>query len=110
MGSGLRHGVRDGSGTLLDKAGKEEAGAPEEVVRVRPCIRHAVTALKTDVAELSGVDELYAVIGGCEVDAPLANAGHGLGKGFLDQDFDDVRHVIDTNLTGAIYLSRRSVT
>jgi len=34
----------------------------------------------------------------------LANAGRGLGKGFLDQDFNDVRRVIDTNITGTIYL------
>src|SRR4029453_17615212 len=38
------------------------------------------------------------------VDALLANAGHGLGHAFLDQDFEDVRHVIDTNVTGTIYL------
>ena len=34
----------------------------------------------------------------------LANAGHGLGRAFLDQDFADVRHVIDTNVTGTVYL------
>ena len=39
---------------------------------------------------------------GRPVDALLANAGHGLGKAFLDQDFDEVRHVIDTNITGTI--------
>jgi short-subunit dehydrogenase len=38
------------------------------------------------------------------VDVLLANAGHGLGRAFLDQDFDDVRHVIDTNITGTVYL------
>ncbi|HEY9464945.1 MAG TPA: SDR family NAD(P)-dependent oxidoreductase, partial [Vicinamibacterales bacterium] len=38
------------------------------------------------------------------VDALLANAGHGLGHAFLDQDFEDARHVIDTNITGTIYL------
>ena len=35
---------------------------------------------------------------------PVANAGRGLGKAFLDQDFDDIRHVIDTNVTGTVYL------
>ena len=38
------------------------------------------------------------------MDALLANAGHGLGRAFLDQDFDDIRHVIDTNITGTVYL------
>ena len=38
------------------------------------------------------------------MEALLANAGHGLGHSFLDQNFDDVRHVIDTNITGTLYL------
>ena len=38
------------------------------------------------------------------VDALLANAGHGLGKAFLDQDFADIMRVVNTNITGTIYL------
>ena len=34
----------------------------------------------------------------------LANAGRGLGKAFLDQNFDEIRYVIDTNVTGTVYL------
>jgi uncharacterized protein len=34
----------------------------------------------------------------------LANAGRGLGDAFLDQKFDRIRHVIDTNVTGTLYL------
>ena len=49
-----------------------------------------VDALQADLATVEGVDKLYALIGGRPVDALLANAGRGLGKGFLDQDFDDV--------------------
>jgi short-subunit dehydrogenase len=63
-----------------------------------------VDAVRADLATLEGVDEVYAAIRGRPVDALLANAGRGLGKGFLDQDFDDVRHVIDTNVTGTLYL------
>ena len=37
----------------------------------------------------------------------LANAGRGLGKGFLDQDFNAVRKIIDTNTTGTIYLIQK---
>jgi uncharacterized protein len=66
-----------------------------------------VDAVETDLAELPGVDRLYAAINARPVDALLANAGHGLGKGFLDQDFDAVRHVIDTNITGTIYLVQK---
>jgi short-subunit dehydrogenase len=67
----------------------------------------SVDTVETDLSEISGVDQLYAVINGRTVDALLANAGHGLGKGFLDQDFDAVRHVIDTNITGTIYLIQK---
>ena len=63
-----------------------------------------VTSLEADLATTEGVDELVKTIGNRSVDALLANAGRGLGKAFLDQDFDDIRHVIDTNITGTIYL------
>jgi uncharacterized protein len=63
-----------------------------------------VEAVETDLATKDGVDKLYAATRGRPVDALLANAGHGLGNAFLDQDFDEARHVIDTNITGTIYL------
>jgi short-subunit dehydrogenase len=67
----------------------------------------AVDSVEADLATLEGVDKLYAATGGRQVDALLANAGHGLGQAFLDQNFDDVRHVIDTNITGTIYLLQK---
>jgi short-subunit dehydrogenase len=66
-----------------------------------------VDAVEADLATIEGVDALYEAINGRQIDALLANAGHGLGGAFLDQDFDDVRHVIDTNITGTIYLAQR---
>jgi uncharacterized protein len=63
-----------------------------------------VDPLQADLATLEGVDKLYALIGGRPVAALLANAGRGLGKGFLDQDFKDVMRVVNTNVTGTIYL------
>ena len=63
-----------------------------------------VTTVEADLATVDGVDELYRAIGDRPVDALLANAGRGLGKAFLDQHFDDIRHVIDTNITGTVYL------
>lgn len=66
-----------------------------------------VAAVEADLATLDGVDTLYAAIGGRPVDVLLANAGRGLGHGFLDQRFDEVRHVIDTNVTGTLYLIQK---
>jgi short-subunit dehydrogenase len=66
-----------------------------------------VDCVQTDLANRSGVDELYQAIGGRRVAVLIANAGHGLGKGFLDQDFAEVEHVVNTNVTGTIYLIQR---
>jgi uncharacterized protein len=63
-----------------------------------------VAAIETDLATRDGVERLYQAANGRPIDALLANAGHGLGGAFLDQDFDDVEHVIDTNVTGTVYL------
>jgi uncharacterized protein len=67
----------------------------------------AVDAIEADLATRDGVDKLYAATHGRPVEALLANAGHGLGHGFLDQDFDDVQHIIDTNITGTLYLIQK---
>lgn len=66
-----------------------------------------VQAVQADLATADGVAELYAAVNGRPVDALLANAGHGLGGAFLDQNFDEVRHVIGTNVTGTIDLVQK---
>ena len=58
-----------------------------------------VETLQADLSTEDGVQSLYAIVAGRPVDALAANAGHGLGQGFLDQDFDDILHVINTNIT-----------
>ena len=67
----------------------------------------AVDYVETDLATRNGVEKLFASAGERRIDVLLANAGHGLGKGFLDQDFAQVRHVIDTNITGTIDLIQK---
>ena len=66
-----------------------------------------VDHLQVDLSTTQGVDQLCELIGERPVDALMANAGHGLGKGFLDEDFAQARHVVDTNITGTIYLAHR---
>jgi uncharacterized protein len=67
----------------------------------------AVEVIEADLATLEGVDKLYAATHGRPVEALLANAGHGLGHAFLDQELDELRHVIDTNITGTLYLIQK---
>ena len=66
-----------------------------------------VDQLQVDLSTTDGVDRLLEVIGDRPVDALMANAGHGLGHAFLDQEFSEARHVADTNITGTIYLAHR---
>lgn len=66
-----------------------------------------VQAVQADLATQEGVDRVYAAVAGRPVSALLANAGRGLGHAFLDQEFDDARFVIDTNVTGTLYLIHR---
>jgi uncharacterized protein len=66
-----------------------------------------VQAVTADLSTQAGVDALLAAVNGRPVDALLANAGHGLGHAFLDQSFDEIRGVIDTNVTGTLYLIQR---
>src|SRR4029453_14697397 len=65
-----------------------------------------VEAVQADLATLPGVEQLDLALKrlGRPVDALLANAGRGLGKAFLDQDFADIMKVVNTNITGTIYL------
>jgi len=66
-----------------------------------------IRAVQADLSTTRGVDELLAAAEGRPVDALLANAGRGLGKGFLDQDFEAAKLVVDTNVTGTIYLLQK---
>jgi len=79
-----------------------------------PAIQQAATELRkegvevegvqTDLSTFDGVDKLYATVSGRPVAALLANAGRGLGHAFLDQDVAQWRRVVDTNVTGTLYL------
>ena len=66
-----------------------------------------VEAVQADLSGPEGVNKLTAAIGERRVAALLANAGRGLGKGFLDQDPSDWRKVVDTNITGTLLLVQK---
>jgi short-subunit dehydrogenase len=66
-----------------------------------------VISLEADLATFEGNDKLLAAADGRPVALLLANAGRGLGRAFVDQDVDDWRRVIDTNVTGTTYLLQK---
>ncbi|KQM23909.1 MULTISPECIES: SDR family NAD(P)-dependent oxidoreductase [unclassified Sphingomonas] len=69
----------------------------------------SVQAIQADLATIEGVDTVLAATNGRRVDVLCANAGRGLGHGFLDQKVEDWRHVVETNITGTIYLLQRAL-
>jgi len=66
-----------------------------------------VTAVEADLATFEGNDRLLEACNGRPVDILIANAGRGLGRAFTDQDVDDWKRVIDTNVTGTTYLLQK---
>ncbi|WP_416463721.1 SDR family NAD(P)-dependent oxidoreductase [Sphingomonas sp. VDB2] len=71
--------------------------------------RHGVNvvSVEADLSTLQGVDQLLTATNGRQIDLLCANAGRGLGHGFLDQEVADWRCVIDTNITGTLYLLQK---
>ncbi|HEY0413373.1 MAG TPA: SDR family NAD(P)-dependent oxidoreductase [Allosphingosinicella sp.] len=66
-----------------------------------------VTNVETDLSTFDGVDRLLDAVGGRRIDALFANAGHGLGRAFLEQEPAEWRHVVNTNITGTLYLVQK---
>ena len=67
----------------------------------------SVETLEVDLSNFEGVDRLLDAADGRQIDLLCANAGHGLGRAFLDQDPAEWRHVVNTNITGTTYLLQK---
>ena len=63
-----------------------------------------VEEIEADLATQNGVNQLLQRVGDRQVDVLVANAGHGLGHGFLDQAPEEWEHIINTNITGTLLL------
>jgi short-subunit dehydrogenase len=67
----------------------------------------AVESFEADLATPEGCEQIYAALKGRPVAALLANAGVGLGTGFLDQEFEAWSRVVDTKVMGTLYLIQK---
>jgi uncharacterized protein len=103
IGLGLARECARGGFDLLIAADRPLAAAESELQGLGA----SVEAVEADLSTPHGVDKLYTALRGRPVSALLANAGQGLGHGFLDQDFNDIIKVIDTNITGTLALIHR---
>lgn len=95
-----RRAARDGVSLVLaaDRDMSQAAAA------VREAGAASVETVTCDLASHGGVDSLMTHIGERPVAALFANAGHGEGGAFLDQEWSAVEHTIDTNVTGTLRL------
>ena len=82
----------------------DEAGIETAATDLRSDSSGTVETLQADLATRHGLDALKERIGDRPVDALMANAGRGLGHAFLDQSWDDIKEVIDLNVTGTVSL------
>jgi short-subunit dehydrogenase len=109
-------GASSGIGYELAKLAAEDghdlviaADRPEivEAAQAFQAMGVKVEHLQVDLSTREGVDKLVGLVGGRPVDVLMANAGHGLGHAFLEQPVEDWMHVVDTNITGTIYLAQK---
>jgi uncharacterized protein len=105
-------GASSGIGLELAKLAAQDGfdlivAADTPFVEAGPALKNLGTDVREIEADLStkqGVDQLLAAVGDRPVDVLVANAGHGLGHGFLDQSPDEWMHVINTDVTGTLLL------
>lgn len=90
----------DGYDLLIAADMPEITGAADEL----RALGAEVEALQLDLTQLDAIEDLLDSAEGRPIDILCANAGQGLGGPFLEQEPDDWCAVIDTNVTGTLYL------
>jgi len=105
-------GASSGIGLEIAKLAAQDGfdlivAADTPFVEAGPALQHMdtqVEQIEADLATQQGVNKLLTRIGERPVDVLVANAGHGLGHGFLDQAPTEWMHVINTNISGTLLL------
>lgn len=90
---GMRLLIAADEDTLDDvRAELSASGCEVEAVKVDLATRQGVASLVERARAMGPIEHL------------IANAGHGLGQAFLDENVADIDHVIDTNVRGTVWL------
>ncbi len=99
-----KHCVQDGMDVLLVA---DEPQIADAASQLQAFGSGRLTPLEADLSTVEGVDRLLAAVGDRPIEHLIANAGRGMGHAFVDQDWGDVLHVLNTNVTGTLYLLHR---
>ena len=88
---------------LIIAADEDQIDIAADILR---SIGVTVDAMRVDLSNKEGARDFarFVADNGQPVDLLLANAGRGLGKGFLDQNLDEALHVVNTNVIGTVSL------
>ncbi|KQY26628.1 SDR family NAD(P)-dependent oxidoreductase [Rhizobium sp. Root483D2] len=88
---------------LIIAADEDQIDVAADILR---SIGVTVDAMRVDLSTTEGARDFarFVADNGQPVDLLLANAGRGLGKGFLDQDLDEALYVVNTNVIGTVSL------
>ena len=105
-------GASSGIGLEIAKLAAQDGydlvvAADTPFVEAGPALREygvQVQEIEADLSTRQGVDQLLSLVGDRPVDVLVANAGHGLGHGFLDQSPDEWMGIVNTNITGTLLL------
>ncbi len=89
-------------GVQLVLAADRDLSEAEQATRAAGA--QSVECVICDLATEDGYNALTGVLAGRQIDVLMANAGTGGGGEFLDQSWQEVRHIVDTNVTGTIRL------
>jgi len=105
-------GASSGIGLEIAKLAAQDGydlvvAADTPFVEAGPALREFgvnVQEIEADLSTRQGVQQLLELVGDRPVDVLVANAGHGLGHGFLDQAPDEWMKIVETNITGTLLL------
>ena len=106
-------GASSGIGLELARIAAKEgyrlviAADEPEIQNAASELGNGTEAVQADLGSMEGVDKLLEQVGGRPIDVLCANAGRGLGHAFVDQEWQEIRRVIATNVFGTTYLLHR---
>lgn len=98
-----RRAVEEGY-ALLICADEEEIHAAADKLRR---LGGQVEAMVVDLSTRTGVDAFWSSIGERDIDLFFANAGRALGRAFHEQDWADVKRLVDLNILQTTTLLHR---